>query len=178
LRYGKVGEAIPDDTIPNTVFNNHQNLCTGILLFDILIANPDRHIGNLKVDSAVNPKRVWIIDHERALCGVFKGDSQARLTSLEDRLGISGGSVTGQNRHCLLDVINTSKYIMDWIHRINTIPRWFIHDACMRIIRVGIDSRTARALCRFLDTRKGKVQTLIKNNKSEFTKIFDWGLMP
>jgi hypothetical protein len=82
LRYGKLGESLPDDTVPAVVFRKHARICTGILLFDILVANSDRHAGNLKVDSPTDPRRVWMIDHDRALCGAMKGDAQNRLRQL------------------------------------------------------------------------------------------------
>lgn len=178
LRYGKSQEALPDDTIPTVVFQKHPDPCTGILLFDILVANADRHSGNLQVDSPTDPKRLWMIDHDRALFGGMKGDAKKRLRELLDRLGMSGGSVTTQNRHCLLDVIDTAKYIMGWIERIRSIPRWFILDACMGIIGIGINKGTARLAFQFLEHRKINMQALIRNNRVEFRNIGDWGLLP
>ena len=44
-------------------------LCAGILLFDIFVANWDRHLGHLWCDSLLKPTRLMIYDHDLALFG-------------------------------------------------------------------------------------------------------------
>ncbi|MBN2476463.1 MAG: hypothetical protein JXB62_17750 [Pirellulales bacterium] len=61
------GETTPRDVEPSVLWAKHPRLCTGILLFDILIANCDRHAGNIKVDNRIAPKKVHVFDHEHAL---------------------------------------------------------------------------------------------------------------
>lgn len=109
LRFGE-RDSTPDDTDPGVLVAKHPKLCSGIILFDVLVANGDRHVGNLKVDDPNNPRSVWVFDHERALLGSWKGEGVKRMSRLRDRLGMSGGSATEGSRHCLLDVINTAEH--------------------------------------------------------------------
>src|SRR4051812_34247422 len=50
LRFG-IGDLPPDDFRPAVFARQHPRLTTGILLFDALIANEDRHAGNISVDN-------------------------------------------------------------------------------------------------------------------------------
>jgi hypothetical protein len=105
----------PDDVDPVACVRDLPNLCAGILFFDVLIANADRHIGNIRVDFPQAPRQIAIIDHDRALFGCWENEGAKRLSELRDRLGITGGSVTGQNRHCFLDLIKTDVHFPEWI---------------------------------------------------------------
>lgn len=75
---------------------------TGLLLFDILIANSDRHGRNFSVDFSQRPPTMNIFDHGHALLGKDAGQGIARFERLKDRLAISAGSRTQGNRHCIL----------------------------------------------------------------------------
>ena len=83
------------------------DLSTGLLLFDIWVANCDRHAGNFSVDSLAQPVQMSVFDHSHALFGYNAGQGEARLLDLRERLGVSGGSHTRGSRHCLLDVLPT-----------------------------------------------------------------------
>jgi hypothetical protein len=108
----------------------------------------------------------------------MKGDAMTRLEDLRDRLGMSGGSVTGQNRHCLLEVVDIWDHFPEWIERIRSIPLWFIREACHGIIGLGINARTAKSLVDFLEHRKENLGKLILDNRNEFPQIkpTDWPL--
>jgi hypothetical protein len=67
--------------------------CAGLLLFDILVGNCDRHRGNLAVDFSTRPPRMSIFDHSHALFGYEGGEGENRLKVLRDRLAISGGEI-------------------------------------------------------------------------------------
>jgi len=145
-------------------------------MFDILVANPDRGYWNIEVDVPRNPKRLWIIDHERALCGALRGYAESRLNELWDRLGMSGGSVTSQTRDCLLDHIDTADHFEEWNERIQAIPEWFLRDTCGRIVRLGINKRLAKLVLRFLEHRKKHLSQIILAHTDEFPKITEWPL--
>ena len=49
------------------------DVCTGIVLFDVLIANCDRHDDNLVVDNDIAPREIYVYDHDIALFGYWAG---------------------------------------------------------------------------------------------------------
>jgi len=59
--------AILPPIVPDRCVACLPELCTGILLFDILIANEDRHEANLVTDSVSSPKFIHVYDHDQAL---------------------------------------------------------------------------------------------------------------
>ena len=87
LDYGKKTQA--SDMIPSRVAARLPKLAAGVVLFDILIANPDRHEGNLKVNDRHNPTAIEVFDHDVALFGDKRGKGTARLQKVSDRLGYS-----------------------------------------------------------------------------------------
>ena len=167
-------DALPSDTLPDVLFAKNSKLCSGILLFDILVANADRHAGNLQVDAPHNPREVWMFDHDRALFGCWKNGGRKRLESLRDRLGVSAGSVTGENRHCILDVINTAEHFPAWLDRIYNIPKDFIEDTCLHVVGLGIKKNFATAAVDFIDYRRQNLESIIRENINEFPNISVW----
>lgn len=150
-------------------------LCTGILFFDILVANEDRHDGNLAVDNIANPKQIIVYDHEQALFG--GGGNYVgvdRLEELQNRLGITGDAVTGGNECCLLKALNTVEYFSEWRERLWDIPDWYIEDTCNAAVGLGIDQTQANAAKRFLIHRKKKIINIIKSCANALSLINNW----
>ena len=174
--YSFEGDTLPYDVRAPECVNGHAELCAGILVFDILVANCDRHRGNIKVDNPNKPKRVYIIDHDHALFYVLPDEGIKRLKELADRLGISGGSVSGHHRHILLDEVTTAAHFSKWIERANQIPNWFINDVCDAVKQIGLKKGEAKEVKKFLLERRSKIGNLILDNRKEFTKIKDWPL--
>jgi hypothetical protein len=168
----------PPGIAPEHCVANLADLCSGILLFDILIANDDRHDGNLASDSRSNPKNMMVFDHDNALFGSKRNDGVARLNRLENRLGISGGTVPQGNRHCLLDVIDTARFFRKWIHRISCIPDWLIEEICKEARGTGIGAAEANAAEGFLKRRRNTLDGIVRNHRGEFraVKAQEWGL--
>jgi hypothetical protein len=131
------------DTLPpvdaDTCVDTLPELSCGLVLFDMLIANNDRHAKNFSVDFLQTPPRMSVFDHSHALFGHASGQGLARLTALRDRLAISGGPVTSGNRHCLLDKIKTDDHFDHWYARIQSIPDHLIKDALLRYRTAGHD---------------------------------------
>jgi hypothetical protein len=152
------------------------SLCAGVLAFDILIANEDRHDENLAVDSMSKPKTLYVFDHDVALFGWDKGGGKQRLTRLFTRLGVSGGTQTKGNRHCFLDLINSAEHLLHWVERIRTIPTWFIAEICREAVGLGIDTGEADAAIEFLKYRRNSMDTIIQKQRAQFKAIHDWGL--
>lgn len=149
---------------------------TGVLLFDILIANADRHGRNLSVNLLAKPPAMNVFDHGHALLGSVAGQGAARLQRLRDRLGISAGSKTAGNRHCLLDQITTDAHFDDWIERVRLIPDYVVEDLCGELPSLGVTKVEASSACDFLKHRRDCLRAIIERNRSEFTGIRTWRL--
>jgi hypothetical protein len=161
---------------PAECYNQHPRLCTGILLFDILIGNCDRHRGNIKVDNPNKPKRIHVFDHDHALFHVEPDKGCERLEAIKDRLGITGGSVSSQHRHIFLDEANSVPHMEEWCFRIRDIPPWFIEDVCQQVRGVGVRKKEIMKASEFLTERRDTLGPLILANKHEFPRIepLDW----
>jgi hypothetical protein len=160
---------------PRACVVGHGFDAAGILLFDILICNCDRHRHNLSLDSLANPPRLTVFDHSHALFGHTNGAGRARLIDLRDKLGIID---PGGHRHCLLDTIATDSFFKEWIDRIRGLPNYLIDSACDATVPLNmINGAEASEAKTFLNHRKGQIETIIKANKSEFTSIPQWSLV-
>lgn len=148
----------------------------GVLLFDILIANSDRHGRNLSVDFSAKPPKMNIFDHGHALFGKDAGNGVARLEKLSDRLGVSAGSRTAGNRHCLLDQIDTDAHFGQWFERVRSIPHFVIEDLCADLPGLGCTKGEATAAANFLKYRCAKLGQIVAANKLQFTAIKTWRL--
>ncbi len=79
LDFNLVGNALPPVECARCVAEL-PDLSAGLLLFDILIGNCDRHPGNFSVDFlAVNGPQMNIFDHSHALFGYIAGQGAARV---------------------------------------------------------------------------------------------------
>ncbi len=174
--YSYESDTSPSDVRPDVCINKLPSLCAGVLVFDILIGNCDRHRGNLKVDSPANPTRMYLIDHDLALFNRVPSNGIARLNSIEGRLGISGGSVSGGNRHVFLDQRMQSGSLKDWCTRIEKIPDWFIQESCEYAKGLGPKKSELSHLEKFLLERRRTIATIVFENKSELVNITDWDL--
>jgi hypothetical protein len=174
LRFGRK-EMPPSDMRPGPCVKNDPDLCTGILLFDILVANGDRHRGTLKVDDPLDPKEFNIFDHDRALLYIEDGKGAKRLFDGTNALGVSRGSVAGHSEHCLLAALESSNYFDQWVDRIAAIPKWFIEDICHEV-NDWLKQDEMDAVVEFLNFRKQELRTIIKNHKNRFA-VKNWGLL-
>lgn len=153
----------PKDIRPSVCFEKQARLCTGILLFDILVANSDRWESNLKVDNPDDPTEIEVFDHERALFGFLAGDGARRLETLKDHLGVGGGPLTGGTRHCFLSVANTSDHFSHWIERIAAISPFLIEDVCAEAPSINQNERDVAI--KFLVERRRDISLIIAKHK-------------
>lgn len=174
--YSFEGDTLPNDVRPAECVREHPDLCAGILVFDILIANCDRHRGNIKVDNPNRPKRVYIIDHDHAIFYVLPDEGIKRLRSLKGRLGISAGSVSGQHRHIFLDELRTAEHFAKWAARVKDIPAWFIDEVCDEVKKIGLNAKEVAEVKQFFLERRKDIGSLILDNKNEFQQIRYWPL--
>lgn len=166
----------PNDTDPVECVKADSFLCVGIVLLDILIANNDRHEGNISVDRPVSPRDIRIFDHDQALFGCRAGKGIERLESMKGRLGVSAGPKSGGNRHVLLDVLNTAQHFQDWYLRFENLPDWYVNDACDSVVKLGTTQKEAGFAAEFLNKRKKALEGIVNQHKKEFKSIRDWRL--
>ncbi len=168
-----IDDIAPPDTIAEKCVRQHPRDCAGIVVFDILVANSDRHKDNLRVDDPLEPSEVFVYDHDRAFFGYVKGEAASRLDRLTNRLGITGGSQSTGNAHCLIEHLSSSDDIRYWAERVETIPLWFIEEVCndecvpIRLRDAGIS---------FLRHRKDNIRKVISSNRDQFPGVKDWGI--
>lgn len=176
LDFNLTGNSLPPVDVDDCVAQL-PDLATGLLLFDILVVNCDRHPGNFAVDFLANGgPRMSVFDHGHALFGFAAGDGLQRLAVLRDRLGASGGSVTTGSRHCLLDKLATCDHFDKWLGRISAMPDFFIADLCEAAQGLGIGSAECAAAADFLRYRRDHLHSILQSHRAEFRGIAQWSL--
>ena len=152
-------------------------LSAGLLLFDVLIGNSDRHRGNFAVDWSVAPPRMSVFDHSHALFGSQANGAESRLRDLQDRLAISGAPPTNGNRHCLLDVVADDGHFGQWFARIGSIPDFLIADLCRDAAELGATQAEAGLAADFLKRRRDNIKKIVADHRNEFKAIRQWSLL-
>jgi hypothetical protein len=165
LRFG-TRDVLPNDCRPLECVSQLKRLCTGIIVFDILIANEDRHRENIKVDDPIAPRKLWVIDHERALLGDRKSLSLDRLGRLQYKLGISG--------HCLARCLDTAEFFEEWAQYVSFIPWPSIHGLCKEASHLGASKALSDRLWEFLEYRHRKILEIVNQNHDFFPFIDNW----
>lgn len=149
---------------------------TGLILFDIIIANSDRHANNFSVDFEAKPPAMAVFDHSHALFGYQPAQGVTRLQNMRDRLAISGGALTMGNRHCLLDKLETSEYFDKWVRRVEALPDFYVEEVCQEAGTLGLDASEVAAVIDFIKYRRDNIKTIIANHKDQFRGIRQWDL--
>ncbi len=146
-------------------------------MFDIFIANPDRHEGNLKTDDPDQPTIVQLFDHDHALFGHNKGQGSARLDKVrQGSLGLFSGLKNNNDFHKLAAHISTSDHFHHWIQRISVVSDLAIHDTVDEARDLGISASEIADCKEFLCERKRSLGDVLKRHRSFFPQITDWGL--
>lgn len=168
LSYLKDGENLPP-IIPSKVYEHLPKICAGVAVFDLWIANTDRHDGNLSFDPNASPKRLNVFDHSHALFGI---EGPTRLAKLVHRFTLLEAAESGAFRHCLLDQLADSGDFDNWINRIIGLPNYQITDACRNAASLGLITDAERRLVLdFLLRRRRVLGDLIDTNMHEFPNI-------
>jgi hypothetical protein len=160
--------------LPEFLVSHLPELCAGVVAFDILVMNADRHDENLAVDNLSQPTAMQVFDHDVALFGWTAGEGIKRLEKLNGRLGITQGAVSQGNRHILLDAITTTKHFRPWTDRIFSIPISYIQTLCRQAIAYGITAAEADAAEKALTVRKSEIAGLITRHRAQFKGITRW----
>lgn len=171
----------PDDMDPHALASFMPNECVEVLLFDILIANPDRHEGNLKVDDVSAPSRIEVIDHDAALFGRSQRSKGAeRLGRLlgTRSLGLwPGAAEQHPPTHKLLGAISRADAMAGAIQRITDMPDDFIERVCRECADLGPTKSEIDAVITFLIDRKQRFLEILKDNKPYFSSVALWPLL-
>lgn len=144
-------------------------------MFDIWVANGDRHERNLALDASVVPPQLHVFDHSWALFGRRPArQGVARLNELRGELGVAETSAASGNRHCLLDSVRTNERFSFWLDRIKKVPDYVISDAVGRARGADlISSEEAGTAVAFLAHRRDHLTGIINSSRSQFTGIRD-----
>jgi len=159
LDFNIAGQALPP-IAPSDVVVKFPRLCWGVIIFDALVMNADRHNGNVAFDTTTN--KVQIFDHSHAFL-TPGGDIEPNLTARENSLAIGG--------HCLAQEINTDDGMEDWIARIKLIPDYFIEGVVHAGCECGIPADKAKFVSDFMKKRRDNLESLIKSNLNGFAKL-------
>lgn len=176
ISYSFDGDSKPDDVEPQHLYDKFPDACTGIVVFDILVANCDRNRGNIQVDDPRSPQSFYLFDHERALFYIYKGEGIKRLRSRIDRLGVTDGGDSGDEFHCLVELIDSAESISKWLARIRSIPDWFIDEVCEEMWKVSITRTECDFVKSFLKKRRDEIGPLIDSNRHRFPQVSHWPL--
>jgi hypothetical protein len=174
LDYGK-REVSPTDMNPDALCVKQPRLATGIVILDILVANQDRHEGNIKVDSKTDPTSVVVFDHDQTLFGRRAATGVNRLNQVDGKLGFT--KLGGQyEMHKVAKSLHTSVYFDEWVERAESIPDRFINEIVDEAAELGLTATEVSVAKQFLRVRKRSLRDIIKSNKP-FFPISDWGVL-
>ena len=148
----------------------------GIVVFDSLVANTDRHAANIAFDSRLGAQPALVIyDHSHALLGPAAGAGTLRLRNLRDRLALNLDGQSGGNRHCLADHLHDAALLGDWCDRAATIPRWWISNLVHSV--PGLTAIEADEAVDFLAHRSQNLRAIFRANLNQFPAINQTSLL-
>lgn len=159
LDFNIAGQSLPPISAPDVVAK-FPRLCWGIIVFDALVMNGDRHPGNIAFDMTTN--QIQIFDHSHAFL-TPNGAIEHNLTARENSPAIGG--------HCLASEINTDDGMEDWLARVKLIPDYFIEGAVRAGCECGIPSDKEKFISDFMKKRRDNLETLVKSNLNSFPKL-------
>jgi hypothetical protein len=168
LGFNLAAEQLPPCN-PAEVAAAEPNLASGIIVFDIWIANSDRHTRNLSYQATRAPHRLNVFDHSHALL--------RDLDSLSWNRGRLGSDGARGARHCLLDHVETGMHFPGWIERVQSIPQFAIKAIVEDAKELGLSEELTDDLIRFLLERRDDLHRLIAENRAEFPRVRDWSLL-
>lgn len=159
LDFNIAGQQLPP-VDPGAVVAAHPELSWGIILFDILVMNSDRHAGNVALDAAT--QKVQIFDHSHAML-TPGGDIDQNLSSRQHSLAIGG--------HCLAQEIGSRAGMQTWLDRIQMIPDYFIEGVVAAATECGVPANKAVDISDFLKDRRDSLGTLVSSHLTAFPKL-------
>jgi len=159
LNFNLAGQSLPPSPIP-LVVQKCPELCWGVLLFDVLVMNPDRHNRNLAFDRAMN--RVQIFDHSRA----FLPNKTTVESMMKDNIGKLGFS-----GHCLKPEIATMDGFDLWTKRVKALPDYVVEEVVEEICDIGFPKDKKSVTIDFMKSRRNNIDSIVQTNIAEFPKL-------
>jgi hypothetical protein len=159
LDFNLAGQALPPASA-SAIVALDPRLAWGIILFDILIMNGDRHGMNISHDTTT--QKVQIFDHSHAFLRP-QGSITATLATNDGNICIG--------RHCLAAEINTIDGLETWIDRISKIPDYFIDGLIEATSTIGLPNAHKNECADFMKKRRSNILDIIGKNRAAFPKL-------
>jgi hypothetical protein len=159
LDFNVSGQALPPASAQRIVVERPR-LAWGIVLFDILVMNGDRHAQNIAHDRANGSVRIF--DHSHAFAGV-SGDIGATMPARVETLNIGG--------HCLAAEVSLPDGFEMWCSRIKSLPDFLFQGAVEEACNLGYPGEHAGLCIDTLQKRRNSIDKLVKDNLSSFPKL-------
>jgi hypothetical protein len=159
LDFNLAGQALPPVS-PSAIVQVFPDLAWGIIVFDALIMNTDRHSHNIAHDTVTD--RIQIFDHSHAYL-TPGGDIDQTLAARSANLAIGG--------HCLAGEINTATGLDSWIEKAKQIPDYFIDGIVEAGCGCGIPPDRKDLLASFMKNRRDNLGSLFSANMANFPKV-------
>jgi hypothetical protein len=169
LDFNLTGVSLPP-IIPGTFTTTFLNELGAILVFDIFIANSDRHPGNLSAEYG-QPPRFNLFDHSHSLLG-----GGAAGTGLPCLQGAENSIVIGPT-HAVISGVNDEALFLPALERVESIPDYFIASVVQEAADYGLSTPERDGLTAFLKNRKTRVRNFISGNKHLFPGITHWSVL-
>jgi hypothetical protein len=161
MNFNLAGQDLPPANAKK-ITDNHPGLSWGIILFDTLISNFDRHSENIFYDSS--SQRVQIFDHSHAF--IVGADVDSAKVDFERR-----SSSAGIGGHCLAETISSINGLKQWALRFSLIPDFYIIEVVNSAKTVGLSGDLADYATNFLLDRRTKLLHLITANRAQFPNL-------
>jgi len=159
LDFNLAGQALPPVS-PLLIVQSFTDLAWGIIVFDALVMNGDRHNHNIAHDATTN--RVQIFDHSHAYL-TPGGDIDQTLAARTANLALGA--------HCLAQEINTTIGLSPWIEKVKQIPDYFIEGLVEAGCGCGIPPDRKDLLVSFMKDRRDNLGSLFSANMANFPKV-------
>src|SRR5260221_101114 len=159
LDFNTAGQALPPAPAAGVVAELPE-LLWGVILFDVLVMNPDRHAGNISYNRQT--KELTIFDHSHAFLQA-NGDVDAILNANKDVPAIGG--------HCLAAEINTWNGFTTWTVRIKAMPDYYLEGAIEAGCKVGWPQAKKGVIYDFAKARRDSIDAIVTNNRGLFPKV-------
>jgi hypothetical protein len=159
LDFNLAGQALPPVS-PSTIVQLFPDLAWGIIVFDALIMNSDRHPSNIAHDTATD--RIQIFDHSHAFL-TPGGDIEQTLAARSASLALGG--------HCLASMIDTVAGLDAWVAKVKQIPDYFIDGIIEAGCNCGIPPERKDLLASFTKNRRDNLGSLFSANMANFPKV-------
>lgn len=153
---------------PDRVVADHLEEATGLVMFDILVVNPDRESWNLKTDDPLKPQFMRVYDHADAL---FSTEGESRLATLFNDIGFAWPH-GGIQSHFLVPCLFDGRYRHAWYDRLGRLPDFQLANICKAARATGLTKAQSGAALDFLRYRKTNMETIIEGRKEFFQPSF------